>query len=176
MFILEVGCLGYCPYSFLHCFEALGLPKSAARQIRSEASKPPFAHRMYFSSQSHADLGVSSCSLPNHAHVAIVSYSRLFLSSFALPFPFRTVRTPRQIVSFPNIHATPLAFRILQLSDIHRTQCVLQFFARFPQEQITEQPVGCALSLLCYVDSTIRVRVVDWWISVSNLQLAALTF
>ena len=39
MFALEVGCLGYCPHSFLHCFEALGLPKSAARQIRSEASK-----------------------------------------------------------------------------------------------------------------------------------------
>ena len=39
MFALEVGCLGYCPHSFLHCFEALGLPKSAARQMRSEASK-----------------------------------------------------------------------------------------------------------------------------------------
>ena len=39
MFALEVGCLGYCPHSFFHCFEALGLPKSAARQIRSEASK-----------------------------------------------------------------------------------------------------------------------------------------
>ena len=39
MFALEVGCLGYCPHSFLHCFKALGLPKSAARQIRSEASK-----------------------------------------------------------------------------------------------------------------------------------------
>ena len=39
MFASEVGCLGYCPHFFLHCFEALGLPKSAARQIRSEASK-----------------------------------------------------------------------------------------------------------------------------------------
>ena len=39
MFALEVGCLGYCLHSFLHCVEALGLPKSAARQIRSEASK-----------------------------------------------------------------------------------------------------------------------------------------
>ena len=41
---------------------------------------------------------------------------------------------------------------------------------------MSEQPVGCALSLLRYMDSTMRVRVVDWWISVSNLQLAALTF
>ena len=48
VFALEVGCLCYCPHSFLHCFEALGLPKPAARQIRSEASKPPFAHRIYF--------------------------------------------------------------------------------------------------------------------------------
>ena len=39
MFALEVGCLGCCPHSFLHCFEALGLPKSAACQIRFESSK-----------------------------------------------------------------------------------------------------------------------------------------
>ena len=34
----EVGCLGYCPHSFLRCacFEALGLPKSAGHQIRSK--------------------------------------------------------------------------------------------------------------------------------------------
>ena len=37
LFALEVGCLGYCPHSFLHCFEALRLPKPAARQIRSKA-------------------------------------------------------------------------------------------------------------------------------------------
>ena len=73
-----------------------------------------------------------------------------------------------------------LAFRILQLSDVGRTvtvlNSVLQFFARFPQDKFTEQPVSCALSLLRYVDSTMRVRVVDWWISVSNLQLEAPTF
>ena len=39
MFALEVGRLGYCPHSFLHCFNALGLPNSAARRIRSKASK-----------------------------------------------------------------------------------------------------------------------------------------
>ena len=38
-FAVEVGCLGYCPHSLLHCFESLGLPKSTARQIRSEASR-----------------------------------------------------------------------------------------------------------------------------------------
>ena len=31
-FALEVGYLGFCPHSLLHCFEALGLPKSTARQ------------------------------------------------------------------------------------------------------------------------------------------------
>ena len=64
--------------------------------------------------------------------------SVFFLSSFALPFLFRTVRAPRQLVPFPSIHTTPLAFRILQLSDVGRTvivlNCVLQFFARFPQD------------------------------------------
>ena len=47
MFALEVGCLGYCPHSFLHCFEALGLPKSAARQIRSQASKTALRSSYY---------------------------------------------------------------------------------------------------------------------------------
>ena len=35
---------------------------------------------------------------------------RFFLSSFALPFPFPTVRTPRQLVPFPSIHTTPPRF------------------------------------------------------------------
>ena len=51
LFALEVGRLGFCPYPFLHCCEALGLLISAARaarQIRSEASKLPFALRMSF--------------------------------------------------------------------------------------------------------------------------------
>ena len=36
--------------------------------------------------------------------------------------------------------------------------------------------VGCVLSLFRYVESTMHVQVVDWWISFSNLQLAALIF
>ena len=48
------------------------------QRVRSDLrrQKPPFAHRMYFSSQRHADLGVSSCSLLNPAH--IVSHFRYF--------------------------------------------------------------------------------------------------
>ena len=39
VFALEVGCLGFCPHTFLTCFEALGLPKSSARQIRTECAR-----------------------------------------------------------------------------------------------------------------------------------------
>ena len=38
-FAFEVGFLWSCPHSLLHCFEALCLQKSTARQIRSEASQ-----------------------------------------------------------------------------------------------------------------------------------------
>ena len=110
MFALEVGCLGYCPHSFLHCFEALGLPKSAARQIRSEASKTALrsSYVLFLRRGMPTWECQLSCSLLNPAHV--VSYFHFFLSSFALPFPFPTVRTPRQLVPFPSIHATPSLF------------------------------------------------------------------
>ena len=135
MFALEVGCLGYCPHSFLHCFEALGLPKSAARQIRSEASKTALR-------SSYVLFFAEACRLGSVKLFFTEPCSRrdrfVFLSSFALPFPLRTIRTPRQLIPFPSIHTTPLAFRILQLSDVGRTvtvlNCVLQFFTRFPQD------------------------------------------
>ena len=74
MFVLKVGCLRYCPHSFLHCFEAPGLPKSTARQIRSEASKTTLrsSHVLFL----RRDLGLSSCSLLNISHV--VSYLLFF--------------------------------------------------------------------------------------------------
>ena len=39
VFALEVGCLGFCTHTFLTCFDALGLPKSSARQIRTECAR-----------------------------------------------------------------------------------------------------------------------------------------
>ena len=48
----------------------------------------------------------------------------VFFSSFALPFPFRTVRTSRQLAPFPSIHTTPLAFRILQLMAVSGRQLI----------------------------------------------------
>ena len=89
------------------------------------------------SSQRHADLGVSSCSLLNHAHVAIVSF---FFFCLHLLCHFRFPPFAPRDNSFPFQAYTqhPLAFRILRLSDVGRTvavlNCVLQFFARFPQD------------------------------------------
>ena len=109
---------------------------SASDQIRS-VKKPPFAHRMYSFFAEACRLGsvklffTEPCSRRDR-------FVFFFLSSFALPFPFPTVRTPRQLVPFPSIHTTPLAFRNLQLSDVGRTvavlNCVLQFFVRFLQD------------------------------------------
>ena len=173
MFALKVGCLGYCPRSFLLCFEALGLPKSATRQFRSEASKTTLrsSHVLFLRR-----------GRPTWECQAVPCWTLLtsfriccFFSSFALPFRFAPF-APRDNSFRFQVYTNNSRFSIPQLSDVHRTQRVLKFFARFLQEYFTEQPVSCALSLRRYVDSTMRVRVVDWWISLSNLQLAALTF
>ena len=109
MFALEVGCLGYCPHSFLHCFEALGLPKSAARQIRSEASKT--ALRSSYVLFLRRGMPTWECQAVLYwTMLTSRSFRFFFLSSFALPFPFPTVRTPRQLVPFPSIHTTPPRF------------------------------------------------------------------
>ena len=108
------------------------------QHVRADAKrqKPPFAHRMYFFLQRHADLRVSSCSLLNHAHVAIISY----FSCLCLLCHFRfALFAPRDnSFRFQAYTQHPLAFRILQLSDVGRTvivlNCVLQFFARFPRD------------------------------------------
>ena len=39
LFPIEVGCLGCSPHSLFHCLEALGLPKSTARQLHTECSR-----------------------------------------------------------------------------------------------------------------------------------------
>ena len=106
MFALEVGCLGYCPHSFLHCFEALGLPKSAARQVRSEASKT--ALRSSYVLFLRRGMPTWECQAVLYwTMLTSRSFRFFFLSSFALPFPLRTVRTHpiRQIFlgSIPNI-------------------------------------------------------------------------
>ena len=106
---------------------------SASDQIRSVKNRPSLIV-CTFSSQRHADLGVSSCSLLNHAHVAIVPF--LFLSSFALPFLFRTVRTPRQLVPFASIHTTPPRFSnsstVRRRPYRHRTQLRTPVFRALP--------------------------------------------
>ena len=147
---------------------------SASDQIRGVKNRPPLIV-CTFSSQRHADLGVSSCSLLNPAHV--VWYFRFFLSSFALPFPFPTVRTPRTLVSFSSIQATPPRFSISP--TVRRTPYSMRtpVFRALPSG-INYRAAGRlrSVSSLIYVDSTMRVRIADWLISSSYLQLAALTF
>ena len=168
MFALEVGCISYCPHSFLHCFEALGLPKSAARQIRSEASKTALRSLYVLFSQRHADLGVSSCSLLNHAHVAIVSYLFIFFVFICFAISALHLSHPRQLVQFPSIHTIPPRFS--NSPTVRRKP----YSMRTPVFRAL--PSGTNHRAASRLRSTIRVRVVDWWISVSNLPLAALTF
>ena len=109
---------------------------SASDQIRSVKNRPSLIV-CTLSSQRHADLGVSSCSLLNHAHVAIVSFFFFFFFvSFALPFPFPTVRTPRQLVPFPSIHTTPPRFSnsstVRRRPYHHRTQLRTPVFRALP--------------------------------------------
>ena len=134
MFALKVGCIGYCPHSFLHCFEALGLPKSAACQIRSEASKTALR-------SSFVLFFAEACRLGSVKLFFTEPCSRrdrfvFFLSSFALPFPFRTVRTPRQLVPFPSIHTTPPRFSnsstVRRRPYRHRTQLRTPVFRALP--------------------------------------------
>ena len=102
------------------------------QRVRSDPKrqKPPFTHRMYFFFAEECRLGsvklffTEPCSRRDRFF--------FFLSSFALPFPFRTVRTPRQLVPFPGIDATPLAFQILQLSDVGCTQLGTPVFRTLP--------------------------------------------
>ena len=106
------------PSLFLHCFEALGLPKSAARQIRSEASKTALR---------------SSYVLFQFAEACRLGSVKLFFAEpcsrrdrFVFFIPFRTVRTPRQPVPFPSIHTTTPRFSnsstVRRRPYRHRTQ------------------------------------------------------
>ena len=135
MFALEVGCLCYCPHSFLHCFEALGLPKSAARQIRSEASKT--ALRSLYVLFLRRGMPIWECQAVLYwTMLTSRSFRFFFFVSFALPFPFPTVRTPRQLVPFPSIHTTSPRFSnsstVRRRPYHHRTQLRTPVFRALP--------------------------------------------
>ena len=173
MFALEVGCLGYCPHSFFHCFKALGLPKSAARQIRSEASNTALR-------SSYVLFFAEVCRLGNVKLFFTEPCSRRFIFSlffffvfclhFLCHFRFAPFAPRDNSFRFQAYTQHPSLFDFSNC----QTYTVLNAYSSFralPSE--IYQPVGCALSLLRYVASTMRVRVVDWWISLTNLQLAA---
>ena len=136
MFALEVVCLGYCPHSFLHCFEALGLPKSAARQIESEASKTALhsSHVLFLP----RGMPTWECQAVLYWTMLTSRSFRFFCLHLLCHFRFAPFAPRDNSFRFQAYTQHPLAFRILQLSDVGRTvtvlNCVLQFFARFPQD------------------------------------------
>ena len=99
---------------------------SASDQIRGVKNRPSLIV-CTFSSQRHADLGVSSCSLLNHAHVAIVSYFRCFCFFFIFvcfaisvsprshPETTRSVskhtRNTLRFLNSPTVRRTPYSMR-----------------------------------------------------------------
>ena len=86
-----------------------------------------------------------SCSLLIQDHTVLFLFALGFFF-VCFHFSFRTVHVSREAIPFPSIHTASLAFRFLQPSGVHRTQYVLQFFARFLPGKITLQ-----LSLLWFV-------------------------
>ena len=177
MFVLVVGCLGYCPHSFLHCFEAPVLPKSAARQIRSEASKTALR-------SSYAIFlrrGMPTCECQAVLYWTPLTSFRIFV---VFPFCLHLLCLFR----FPPFALRDNSFRFQaytrhpSLFDFSncQTYTVLNAYSSFcalpsgKNYQAASRLRSVSSSL--YVDSMMRVRIVDWWISPSNLQLAALTF
>ena len=106
---------------------------SASDQIRSVKNRPSLIV-CTFSSQRHADLGVSSCSLLNHAHDAIVSF--FFFICFAISVSHRS--HPETTRSVRSIHTTPPRF--LNASTVRRrpycdrTQLRTPVFRALPQD------------------------------------------
>ena len=124
--------LGYCPHSFFHCFEALGLPKSAACQIRSEASKTALcsSYVLFFAEawESQAVLYWTMLTSQSFRFFFFICFA-ISVSHRSHPETTRSVskhtrNTPR-FSNSPTVRRRPYR---------RRTQCVLQFFARFPQD------------------------------------------
>ena len=175
MFALEVGCLGYCPHSFLHCFEALCLPKSAARQIRSEASKTALrsSYVLFFAEACRLGSVKLFFTEPRSRRSVFSLFFFVFIC-FAIFVSHRshsettrsvskhTRNTPRFSLS-PTVSRTPYSMRTPVF-------CALPSGINY-RAASRLRPVSSSF----YVDSMMRVRIVGWWISSSNLQLAALT-
>ena len=106
---------------------------SASDQIRSVKNRPSLIV-CTLSSQRHADLGVSSCSLLNHAHVAIVSF--FFCLHLLCHFRFPPFAPRDNSFRFQAYTQHPLAFRILQLSDVGRTVAVLIAYSSFSRASL----------------------------------------
>ena len=111
---------------------------SASDQIRSVKNRPSLIV-CTFSSQRHADLGVSSCSLLNHARVAIVSFFFFVFICFAVSVSHRSHPETTRSIS-KHTHNTPrFSNSSTSMSDVrrpyrHRTQLRTPIFRALPAE------------------------------------------
>ena len=133
---------------------------SASDQIRGIKDRP-LLFVCPFSSQRHAGLGESRCSLLNPAHVVLLFFPCLF-SHFRITPPLETQDKSFRFQAYTQ-HL--LALRISPTD--RRTPCVLKF-SRVSFWDKPLWPSWFCCFILRYVDSTVRVQVVDWWISLSN--------
>ena len=141
------------------------------QRVRSKPKrqKPPFAHRKYF-------FFAEACRLGSVKLFFTVPCSRrdrfkfsFFCLHFALPFPFRTDRTPRQLVPFPSIHAAPLCFSnsptvrrtpysmrtpvfrasLRNKSPSSQSVALCLFFVTWTQRCVCGPSIGGSLFLIC---------------------------
>ena len=135
--------------------------------------KPPFAHCMYFFFAEACRFGRAKLFFTELCcHRDRLGF---FISSVAFSVSHRSHPETTRSVS-KQTRNTPSLFKFSNC----QTQAVPSPYSmRTPVFRALPSGLNyraASLSLLRYVDSTMRVRVVDWWLSVSNLQLAALTF
>ena len=142
---------------------------SASDEIRGVENRPELIV-CTFSSQRRADLGVSSCSLMNHAHVAIVSYFVFFFCLHLLcHFRFAPF-TPRdnsfcfqaytqhpslfdfsncQTYTVLNAHSSSLRASFRNKSPSSQSVALCLFFVTWTQRCVCRSSIGGSLLLIC---------------------------
>ena len=120
----ELDCLGFCLHSFLRCFEALSLPKSAVHQIRSEASNTALHSSPVLFLRRGLSTWVCQATL-YWIQLTSSCFFLLFLCLFS-HFCLAPLETRDNSFRIQACMQHSFALWFLQLSDVHHTQCVLQ--------------------------------------------------
>ena len=118
---------------------------SASDQIRGVKNRPLLI-ACTFSSQRHADLGVSSCSLLNHAHVGIVSYFLFFCLHLLCHFRFAPFAPRDNSFRFQAHTQHPLAFRFISNGQ---TYIVLNAYSSFSRASFRNKSPSSQSVVLC---------------------------